>query len=94
MRLQVFGNTKENAEGGLAEGPRLAPVERSARVKERARGGLNTACVAWRRIRCSTAFVCMQHMGDDGSREGEREVGGFSGEQVTQRSRLDREAED
>jgi len=30
----------------------------------------------------------MQHVGIDGSLEGEREVGGFSGEHVTPRSRL------
>jgi hypothetical protein len=30
----------------------------------------------------------MQHVGNDGSLEGEREVGGFSGEHVTPRSRL------
>jgi hypothetical protein len=30
----------------------------------------------------------MQHVGIDGSLEGEHEVGGFSGEHVTPRSRL------
>lgn len=30
----------------------------------------------------------MQHVGDDGSRESEHEVGGFPGEQVTPRSHL------
>jgi hypothetical protein len=30
----------------------------------------------------------MQHVGNDGSREGEHEVGGFSGEHVTPESRL------
>ncbi|SKC93915.1 hypothetical protein SAMN06266956_5818 [Paraburkholderia hospita] len=30
----------------------------------------------------------MQHVGNDGSPEGEHEVGGFSGEHVTPRSRL------
>ncbi|EIM96431.1 hypothetical protein WQE_33766 [Paraburkholderia hospita] len=50
---------------------------------------MNTARIAWRCIRCSTVFACMQHVGNDGSLEGEHEVvGGFSGEQVTPRSRL------
>jgi hypothetical protein len=31
----------------------------------------------------------MQHVGNDGSREGEHELGGFSGDQVTPRIALD-----
>jgi len=67
---------------GLAEGPRMTPVERSARVEKRARSGPNMG----RRKAAhpmSSRIACMQHVGKDGSREGEHEVGVILGDQVT-----------
>lgn len=42
LNLPACGDCKGAGRGGLAEGPRRVPVERSARLDLRARGGVNT----------------------------------------------------